>query len=112
MRADVQGSAVVGTGEEGVIVFGPYIELPAGTFGIRWVGTAITSPGEIGFDVVGAGAVLAEKTRTMTELEGLRATDLVRFELTLPAATRAVEARVFSRGGGKVALDELVIERR
>jgi hypothetical protein len=103
--------SLVATGKEGNLVFGPYLDLPAGDYTARWFGRGIASPGDIAFDA------FAQDTGHLGDFR-VPAKDLVgRDELasvsfTLPGATRGVELRVHADDGARVELRELRIERR
>jgi hypothetical protein len=102
------------TGEEGTVVYGPYVRMPAGRYAVRWIGgRAGAASGEIRFDVTANGRdVLALRTIATGELpQGDRA-ELVALDFDLPRETPAVELRVFSHRGGTVVLHEVIVEER
>ena len=112
-QAEEREGALVATGEEGAIVFGPYIELPRGSYRVRWRGAALGPEGELGFDVIAADGAptLAQWSSPVADLSSPGPGDLASLKVTLSASTPKIETRVFSRGGARVRLDELVIER-
>ena len=104
---------LVATGEPGTVMYGPYLRLPKGDYDARWTGGVVESPGEITF-VVTADAGQDELARVVipaSKIGGDRA-ELAHLRFTLDHARDAVELAVFSVGGARVALDEVVLERR
>jgi hypothetical protein len=112
-KATVQGTRVESTGEDGTIVFGPYVDLPKGRYRVRWRGRVLSSPGELDFDVVASGgaATLARRSAHAADLADGGEGDLVTMEIEADAPAKGVEARVFARGGARIVLTALVIER-
>jgi len=88
------------------------MELPQGRYRVRWRGRVLSSTGEIAFDVTGRngeeklGAQQIPSTSPDAEDQ-----ELVRLDITLARTTPGIELRVFSRGGGKVLLREVVLEK-
>ena len=112
---------ITATGEDGVLVYGPYIQLPKGDYRLRWTGVGIDSPGDLHFDVaVRGGKVVVEQNADATALAKTAppaaapapAGDLIHLDFSLPTDSPAFEARIYSRGGAKVTLDELILEKR
>jgi hypothetical protein len=110
---EAQG-AIAATGEEGTVMFGPYVDLPRGDYTARWTGRGLDSPGELGFDVVARGGVdtLAQWSTTTGVLSRNPHSEIAILEFSIPTGAHAVEARIFSRGGAKVVLEELSLEQR
>jgi hypothetical protein len=112
-EAAADGDRLVATGAPGSVVSGPSLALPRGAYRVTWRGHAITSPGQLTFTVVAddGADVLARATVDPTAAGPGAAT---RVELTFATdRTRdGVEVVVVSGGGARVALDEVVIERR
>jgi hypothetical protein len=106
------GRRLIATGETGPMVYGPYIKLPRGRYTVRWTGNGIASRGEVKFLVIAeAKDILAEQAVLAKDLPaepGLLAQ--LKFRLAEPRGP--IEIMVYSQDGGRVALDELVIERR
>jgi hypothetical protein len=106
-----EGRTLVATGTNGNVVFGPYVDLPAGDYRIRWLGAGIDSPGDVAFDAyAGDAGHLGDFRIAAKDLVGRD--ELASLSFTLPRPTRAVELRVHSGEGGRVVLRELRIERR
>ncbi|HEX7843712.1 MAG TPA: hypothetical protein VF469_39835 [Kofleriaceae bacterium] len=107
-----EAGKLVATGHDGYVVYGPYLRLPKGTYEVVWRGHGVDSPGEITFavDVRFGQEVLARKSFPAREI-GDRA-PLVELSFTLDRMTDVVEFPVFSAGGARIALDELVLEKR
>lgn len=116
-HATLEGGKIVANGEEGVLSFGPYVDLPAGDYRLRWIGAPLNDAGELGFDVTATGAArqLAEKSIAMNSIaaggggEGDRT--IVELSFRLPKRTSGVELRTFSRGGARVALAAFELSR-
>ena len=109
--ARVEAGDIVATGEQGTVLYGPYIDLPKGHYTVTWTGNRIESAGQIGFTVTGGGGVLARTvTLTANELPKERS-ELVHLSFTIGRAKSGVEFVVASQSGGRIALHELVIER-
>lgn len=111
-QSALEGDKLVSNGKEGIISFGPYIELPAGEYRVRWFGRPIGDAGEVGFDVypAGAPAQVAERTVKLGEMprDGGALVELV---FRLPKAARGVELRTYSRGGARIALEAVELSR-
>ncbi|HWO17765.1 MAG TPA: hypothetical protein VNO30_03280 [Kofleriaceae bacterium] len=107
------GNRVIATGQEGYVVYGPYMKLPKGRFRARWIGNGFDSPGWIIF-IVAADAGKEELARITLPARDLprERGQLVEIPFKLPVPREGVELTVFSKDGGRVALDELVLERR
>ena len=112
-KAVRERDGVIATAQEGAITFGPYLTLPKGHFRVRWIGTGIPSSGEIAFDI-GANSGkdnLGAKSVPAASLVGTMHGPLVELDFDLSSTTPGVEFRSYSRGGGMVKLEELVLER-
>jgi hypothetical protein len=111
-NATVEAGRLVATGEGGTIIFGPYIKLPRGSYTVRWYGNGIASPGRIQFFVAAEGKdVLAAGSYAVAELPTAPG-EIARLRFKLQESRPAIEFAVRSEAGGRVALDEVVIERR
>jgi hypothetical protein len=112
-NVELQGSALVATGTKGIVVYGPYIDLPKGKYVATWMGNGVESTGELTFRVTsGFGRRKLAKPITLdasTIPRGRHA--VVRIPFTLKRPIDNVDFRVFSAGGGRVSLHELMIER-
>ncbi len=103
---------VTATQEEGAITFGPYLTLPKGHYRLRWFGTGAPSDGEIAFDVGGNngkdlfGQTSVPASRLATTQHG----QLIELEFDLTRTTSGIEFRSYSRGGGRVTLEEVVLD--
>jgi hypothetical protein len=107
------GTRMIATGQEGYVVFGPYMKLPKGRFRVRWIGNGFGSPGWVIF-IVAADAGKEELARISLPARDLPLERgvLVDIPFRSPVPREGVEFTVFSKDGGRVALDELVLERR
>ncbi len=106
------GDVMTATGEEGAVLYGPYVTFPRGRYTVRWYGTGIPSPGEIKFYVSADGRdKLAETGVVASALPTTRGElGVVTFKILGPR--KAIELVVYSQNGGRVAVDEIVVERR
>ena len=112
---------LVATGQPGYVVFGPYLRLPRGDYRVAWRGSPIVSGGVSGgasggsltFSVT-ADASKHVLARSVIATSAIRADHAVLVELafTVENAREGVEFPIASAGGARVALDELVLERR
>jgi hypothetical protein len=107
------GDRLVATGAPGPVVWGPSLALPRGAYRVTWRGHAIASPGQLTFTVVADGAadVLARAT-VDPAAAGPGAATLVELTFATDRTRDRVEVVVVSGGGARIALDEVVIERR
>ena len=118
VKGEAVGAAVAATGEEGCVVFGPYMELPRGRYLLRWTGSVDGMNGEVDFDVTIKNSITGKPDVIMTRSIAAVGSphghtgELIRMELDFKAPVHDFEARVFSRAGAKVILEELVLERR
>jgi hypothetical protein len=107
----LEDNRLVATGEPGAIVYGPYITLPRGRYTVRWVGSVIPSPGEVEFVVAAGGQdVLAQES--LATAQPTSSAPLVELKFKLTESRKEIEFLVRSGHGGRVSLDEVVIERR
>ncbi|HTR49087.1 MAG TPA: hypothetical protein VMJ10_00190 [Kofleriaceae bacterium] len=116
-RAHVAVSAddLIATGEQGTLVYGPYVDLPKGHYTATWIGNGMESVGQITFHITslvhdGPHRLLASVTRDAKDISRTRS-ELVRFSFDLKHAQRGVELQIESVGGARVSLHELVIDR-
>ena len=110
-HAVVEDDQVRATGEEGTVLFGPYLSLPPGRYRARWSGTGLARSGTIAFDVAAVGNPVP-LARAVVDLSAPTAgPDLVTLHFELPRLTNGVETRVFALDGAKFALDGMVLER-
>ena len=111
-QAILKERCLIATGEPGPIMSGPFFTLPAGRFVVRWVGSGVESTGEISFSVAAMPSrLLGTSSVKAAALTHVVHGDLGRLELTLPEATPNMQVPMFSTGGARVELDEIVIER-
>jgi hypothetical protein len=106
-------SELVATGKPGFVVYGPYLKLPRGDYEVTWTGRGVASPGELTFTVDSdfGQDVLARVVMPASEIGKARA-QIVRLSFTIDRMRNAVEFPVFSAGGARVALDDVVLARR
>jgi hypothetical protein len=107
------GDRLVATGAPGPVVSGPWLALPRGAYRMTWRGHAIASPGQLTFTVVADGGadVLARAT-VDPAAAGPGAATRVELTFATDRARNGVGLVVVSGGGARIALDEVVIERR
>lgn len=109
-----EGGALVATGKDGALVSGPYLVLPKGRYRAVWIGSGVEdATGELVFDatVDRAKIELAHRTVEAAEIAAVHDGLLVSLDFELASTVRGVELRVFARGGARVKLDELVLDR-
>jgi hypothetical protein len=109
-HGEISGDQVIATGEVAAIVYGPYLELPKGKYRIVWTGSGVDSPGQIAFDAF-AERTLAFDRSPSHALAQRQHASLTTLHIELARDTSHVEFRVFSEDGGRVALEELLIEQ-
>ncbi len=104
---------VEASGVAGTVLHGPYIALPKGTFHVRWMGSGIESSGELKFDLTSENGrtMLAQRQIPSSSLSNIKHGELLTFDVSLESPAKGVELRVFSDGGARVSLDEVIIER-
>lgn len=102
---------MVATGEAGYITFGPYMRLPKGQYALRWSGSALGTEGVITFGVAADVGKYEVKRITVGAKDLPASGELVRMPFVLDRKRADVEFTVFSAGGARVALDEMILER-
>ena len=112
-KAVATAGELVATGEPGMVLHGPYLELPKGDYEVRWIGHGLDVAGQLAFRVTLSTGhkVLAQgvlETRQVPRGEA----ELIRLAFHLDRARAGLEFPIESTGGGQVALHELVIEKR
>ena len=111
-KVALENGRLVATGEPGTVLYGPYITLPRGRYHATWSGNGLPSQGAIRFYVTAGGRDrLAEAVVLAKDLPTTPG-KLVELQFKLDASRDNIEFSVYSEGGGRVALDELVITRR
>lgn len=112
-NARVDRDTVVATGDPGAVIYGPYIELPAGSYELTWEGKGMESDGQIGFSVrAQAGQeILVNRVVKARTLPRSR-TVLTRLQFVLDRPRSGIEFVVESGGGGLVALRQLVLSNK
>lgn len=107
------GDRLVATGAPGPVVSGPWLALPRGAYRMTWRGHAIASPGQLTFTVVADGGadVLARAT-VDPAAAGPGAATRVELSFATDRTRNGVGLVVVSGGGARIALDEVVIDRR
>jgi len=111
-KTTVESGDVVATGEEGTLIYGPYLSLPKGRYEVSWIGNAVESGGQVEFRATQGGRkVLATSTVDAKAFPRGRA-ELVRLSFKLVRPRDGIEFTVASTGGARLALHELVIERK
>lgn len=109
-----QGEELVGTGEAGTVVYGPYIELLKGDYDAVWYGRGLGGPGQVSFSAIasfGRNRLAPTVDIASAKLPTTRA-ELIRIPFSLSRARQQIEFPVTSSDGGRVSLHELVIERK
>lgn len=103
---------LVATGRPGAVVVGPALWLPRGAYRVVWRGSAVASPGDLTFTVATElGHVFARATVAPGAI-GEDHTTLVELAFTVDRTREAIEFPIVSAGRARVALDEVVLERR
>jgi hypothetical protein len=110
-KSVLEADRLVATGEPGPIVYGPYITLPRGNYTVRWIGSVIPSPGELEFVVAAEGRDILAQDAYRTSEHPATNEALVQLTFKLDEPRKDVEFLVRTGHGGRVALDELVIQR-
>jgi hypothetical protein len=111
-HAEAVDGGLLATGERGSIVYGPQVDLPKGKYRIVWTGSGVASPGQIAFDAwAGGDKPFAFGRVDARALQDRKHELLSTLHVDLAQDTPRMEFRVFSEDGGKVALEELRIER-
>ena len=112
-ESTADGDRLVATGAPGSVVSGPSLALPRGAYRVTWRGHAITSPGRLTFLVVADdGADVLARATVDPVAAGPGAATRVELSFATDRTRDGVEVVVVSGGGARVALDEVVIERR
>ena len=118
-EAKPDGDRLVATGVPGSIVSGPALAVPRGAYRVTWRGHAIASPGLLTFMVVandggdgGDGTDVLARATLDSLAAGPGAATHVELNFATDRTRYGVEVVVISGGGARVALDEVVIERR
>jgi hypothetical protein len=112
-KVDVDNEHLVATGEPGALVFGPYLQLPAGEYELHWRGRALGTDGKVGFSVTAdAGKELIAQAIVENKDLPTESAPLVRIPFRLDRQRSQLEFLVESAEGGRISLDEVVIERR
>ncbi len=111
-KVAVDGNRLVATGETGPVVYGPYIQLPRGNYTVTWRGNGIPSVGEVKFLAVAGGQDILDQSRFLPSELPTTPGPMGRLRFKLLEPRDLIEFMVYSQDGGRVALDELVIERR
>lgn len=109
----VDGDRLIATGAPGPVVSGPSLALPRGAYRVTWRDHAITSPGRLTFTVVADdGADVLARATVDPAAAGPGAATRVELTFATDRTRNGVEVVVVSGGGARVALDEVVIDRR
>jgi hypothetical protein len=105
-----ESGSLVGAGELGYLVFGPYIELPAGQYTATFrVDTKAPIQGLIDLDVAtDAGTRIV--SRKIIDLDRMRRRDL-EIEFLLDGSGHRLEVRIHCHEGARLAVSELRISR-
>jgi hypothetical protein len=111
-NVELEAPHVVATGTPGPLLYGPYLQLPAGEYELRWRGRSIGDVGKVGFSVTAdAGRDLIAQAVIENKDLPTQPAELVRLPFKLDRQRSQVEFVVDSAEGGRIELDELVIER-
>lgn len=104
---------LVATGRPGIVVSGPDLRLPRGTYRVVWHGSTVASAGELTFTVATdvRHDVLARATVPANAI-GRDHTTLVELTFVVDRAGVGVEFPVVSAGGARVEFDDMVLEPR
>lgn len=107
-RVDRARGQIVSTGDEGLVLFGPYEALPAGAYVVRWLGR-VARGGTVRVDVVGKTGerVYAERRLELFETEEPGTLAVAAF--TLPALEPKMEYRMRVSDGVEVHLSGVEI---
>ena len=111
-EATAEGDRLVATGAPGPVVSGPYLALPRGAYRVTWRGHPITSPGQLTFTVVADSGADVLAHATVDPAAGPGAETRVELPFATDRTRHEVEVVVRSGGGARIALDEVVLERR
>ena len=107
------GDRLVATGAPGPVVSGPSLALPRGAYRVTWRGHAIASPGRLTFTVMADdGADALARATVDPAAAGPGAATRVELTFATDRTRSGVEVVVVSGGGARIALDEVVIDRR
>ncbi|MGE3544771.1 MAG: sulfatase-like hydrolase/transferase, partial [Kofleriaceae bacterium] len=110
--ASVEGDKLVANGQPGPVVYGPYTSLPAGTYELAWIGSGMSSPGEIAFRVTADwGQALFAESIFVAKNIPVGPGEMVRLPFAVDRLRYDVQFVVESRNGGRVVLDHLVVSR-
>jgi hypothetical protein len=112
-KVALEGDKLIATGEEGYVIYGPYMKLPRGKYEVSWIGSGRDTPGDVTF-IVAADVGKEELTRTPVHAKDLRKDrgELMRLSFAVDRMRHDVEFTVFSAGGARLQLDELVVEKK
>jgi arylsulfatase A-like enzyme len=111
-NVELEAPHVVATGIPGPLLYGPYLQLPAGEYELHWRGRSIGDVGKVGFSVTAdAGRDLIAQAVIENKNLPSQPAELVRLAFKLDRQRSQVEFVVDSAEGGRIELDELVIER-
>jgi hypothetical protein len=112
-EAVADGDRLVATGAPGRVSSGPSLALPRGAYRVTWRGHAIASPGQLTFAVVAdGGADVLARTTVDSTAAGPGAATGVELSFMTDRPRSGVEVVVVSGGGARIALDEVVLDRR
>jgi hypothetical protein len=112
-EGSVDGDRLVATGAPGPVASGPSLALPRGAYRVTWRGHAITSPGRLTFLVMADdGTDVLARATVDPAAAGPGAATRVELSFATDRPRNGVEVVVVSGGGARVALDEVVIDRR
>ena len=113
-KVALQGEDLVGTGEPGTVVYGPYVELPPGDYEAVWFGHGLGGTGQLTFTALANFGKTKLATPVIVDAAKLSSApgELVRFTFTLTRSRGEVEFPVDTAGGARISLHELVIERK
>lgn len=110
-RCELRDERVIATGEEGTIIYGPYIQLPRGAYELRWTGEGMGGPGQIVFSIT-ADAGQEILARVAVDAAAIPDHgDAVILPFVLDRLRSQIEFVVQSTDGGRVTLDHVVVEQ-
>jgi hypothetical protein len=112
-KAALDHDQLVSTGDDGIMVYGPYMSLPRGRYRVTWRGRALADTGKVGFAVNADGG---KESLNWTELEGASLPHelgtLATRDILLKTQRDQIELVVQIWNGARIALTEIVIENR
>ena len=111
-KAVLENGELVSTGDDRMMVYGPYISLPRGRYRVTWRGHALDGTGNLAFAVTADGKdTLAWQEFGAASMPHQLGT-LAALDMSLVTQRDGIELQVRVWNGARIALDEIVIEKR